>query len=90
MNKKTLVDLHTITDFTEMVNQTIDSYDEVFIFWDLNETLLNPKMGLNLKVVNSNKYIEKLARNLDYRTQKDMIQLLKEKYYQSDLGKIKK
>ena len=86
MKHQTWHDIHKIKELRSIIEQNLENYDEIILFWDLNETLLNPTIGLNLKVNNAELYVHKFLKNFEYDRQKQIKGLMKKNYYDSKLG----
>lgn len=86
METTTLEKIQFIEDFGVRIEDLVSKYDEVIIFWDLNETLLNPKVGLNLKIEKTYKMLTDMASKFRRSTQSQIFGIMKHKYYHSDLG----
>ena len=77
-----------LSDFHTRITAEYDNYDEIFVFWDLNETVLSPRIGFNCKLENAYCYVNKFRQGFDEETSRRIKNKIHDIYYSNPLCKV--
>ena len=86
MKNQRIKQIKKILKFLEIIKEEAKKNELVFIFWDINETIITADVGINSKINKSFKIIKKLSKPFKGRTQEKIFNYFKSSYYKSPLS----
>ena len=88
MEPNKLSKLSDVRQAQDYITSIQDKYDEIFIFWDINETLLTSPAAFNLKVNKSYDIFHNITKGFSERDGQQMLHMIRNSYYGQDLGRV--
>lgn len=88
MEHSKITKLSKLRDALKYVQSREADFDEIFVFWDINETLLSSPSGFNLKINKNEDIIQKITRGFSPRDGQQMVNIMRKSYYKYELGNI--
>lgn len=79
--------IENLKQFLESIKEEASKNKMVFIFWDINETIITSDVGINSKVNNSFKIMKKIGKGFRERTEKHIFDYFRYRYNSTPLSK---
>lgn len=80
--------IKNLKNFLESIKEEASRNKMVFIFWDINETIITSDVGINSKVNNSFKIMKTIGKGFRERTQKHIFDYFRYRYNSTPLSNV--
>lgn len=80
--------IENLKDFLVSIKEEASKNEKIFIFWDINETIITSNVGINSKINKSYKIMKKIGKGYRMRTERNIFNFFKKRYNSKPLGII--